>query len=208
MRSFSLIVFFLFLTSGCAYVDQKVTLTYSQIKAAQGGHGTLFIAKPVDKLSNKRKGESLIIGDIVNGYGRQKTADLLTDDNVGDWLVSAYIAELNYAGYHVRTVHDFPSDFSKGIQITVNQLFVATDVPPYFSLRALDITGIKNITSLSFYIDVYRDSIKIGTVKVDAKGKIDAFGVTAKEKGLSIKKALESAMRESVPEIIKVLEQS
>lgn len=201
MRSFSLIVFFLFLISGCAFVDQRVTLTYSPINAAKGGHGDLFIVKSIDRLANTKKDNSLVIGNVkdpgyLGGFGTWKTADVLTDDNVADWVTSAYITELNYAGYNVKAVNVFPDNLTKGIQITLNELFVNQD---------MGLTSIGAITDLKFTIDLYRDNKKIATLDVAAKGDRRGIYVEAKSKGLSLKKALNSAIEQSVPKIIDML---
>lgn len=195
MKKFILIIFFLFVVSGCIFVDQSITLTYSPINAAKGGYGDLFIAKPVDRLTNKKKNNGLIIGTVKSGHG-MKTADVVTNDNVSDWVTMAYMTELGYAGYNVKAVHSFPENLTKGIQITLNELFVDQDT---------GLTSIGAITNLKFSIDVYKHNNKISTINVAAKGDSRSMQIEAKSKGLSLKKALESAMRQSIPEIIKTL---
>lgn len=206
MRNVVFIMLFLFLFSGCAYVDQKVVLTYSPINAAKGGRGDLFIVKPVDNLSNRKKENGLVIGTVKSGLG-VRTADVVTSDNAADWVTMALIQELRSAGYNVKPVKNFPERTSKGVQITLHELFVDQDT---------GLATIGAITDLKFNIDVYRDNNKISTINVAAKGddrtiKVnDVFGVigsSAEIKGLSLKRALNSAMQQSIPQIVNMLEQ-
>lgn len=196
-KFFILIIFFLFVVSGCVYVDQSITLTYSPVNVAKGGHGDLFIAKPIDRLTNKKKNNGLIIGNVKTGvWPSRTTADVVTNDNVSDWVTMAYMTELGYAGYNVKAVNSFPENLTKGIQITVKELFVTQDNG--FTIGAL--------TDLKFSIDVYKHNNKISTIDVAAKGDSRSMYIEAESKGLSLKKALNSAIEQSVPEIIKMLE--
>lgn len=196
MLKFILIVFCLFLFAGCAFVDQRVTLTYSPINAAKGGHGDLYIAMPVNNLTNKKKDNDLIIGAIKNIYG-MKFADVVTNDNISDWVTMAYMMELGYAGYNVKAVNSFPSDLTRGLQITVNELFVEHDQ------GAITVGA---ITDLKFSVNVYKNNNKISAFDVDAKGDSRALVGGAKTKSLSLTNALRSAIEKSVPQIIKILE--
>ena len=55
--------------TGCAFVDQKVDLSYERTVNARGGSGELFIAKPKEHQSLKKKSTSWIVGTVKNTLG-------------------------------------------------------------------------------------------------------------------------------------------
>lgn len=184
--------------SGCAFVDQKVDLSYETVVNAKGGSGDVFIAKPkeIHNLNKKPSGE-WIIGTVKNTYG-MKTADVVTSNDIGDWITGALLKELNLAGYNVIPVKELPDDVPKGIDITILRVFVDQDVG-FWTVGA--------ISDLQFTIELWKNGVKVKIFNVSAKGdERDVLG-TAQTKGISLKKALQSAMRQAVPEIITTFEQ-
>jgi hypothetical protein len=83
--------------AGCAFVDQRVDMSYERTVNASGGSGEVFIAKPKEHQSLMKKSNAWIVGTVKNTLG-MKTADVITENNLGDWLVGALVQELNVAG--------------------------------------------------------------------------------------------------------------
>ena len=181
---------------GCAFVDQKVDLTYERLLIASGGYGDLFIAKAKEQHNLERKGSGVIIGTVKNTYG-MKTADVVTFDNVGDWIVNALSQELSSAGYNVKTVLVLPSDVIRGLNVTVLRLYVDQD-PGFWTVGA--------ITDLHFIVKAWRNGSKIKSFTLVAKGDDRSVAGSPKTKGISLRKALQSAMKQVVPEIVKTFD--
>lgn len=182
---------------GCAFVDQRVELSYETVVNAKGGSGDVFIAKPKETHNlNKKSSGEWIIGTVKNTYG-MKTADVVTGNDIGDWIAGALLKELSLAGYNVIPVTELPEDVPKGIDITILRVFVDQDVG-FWTVGA--------ISDLQFTVELWKNGVKVKILNVSAKGdERDVMG-TAQTKGISLKKALQSAMSQAVPEIIKTFE--
>ena len=184
--------------AGCAFVDQKVDLSYERTVGAKGGAGDIMIAKPVEMQSLTKKGENVwVIGSVKNTYG-VRTADTVTDNNLGDWVVRALTQELTDAGYLISHVDKLPPGIPKGLDVTVLRVWVDQD-PGFWSVGA--------ISDVQFNIDIWKNGTKVKTVNIAGKGDDRSIAGTAETKGLSLKKALQAAMRQAVPELIRTLEQ-
>jgi hypothetical protein len=126
-----------------------------------------------------------------------KTADVVTENNIGDWIVGALVQELSFAGYNTRTVSELPSDASKGIDLTVLKVFVDQD-PGFWTVGA--------ISDIQFTVEIWKNGIKAKVLNIAAKGDERSMAGTAETKGISLRKAMQAAMQQAVPEIIKTLE--
>ncbi len=183
-------------SASCAFVDQKVDLSYERTVNARGGSGEVFIAKPKEQHSLVKKSNSWVIGTVKNTMG-MKTADVVTENNIGDWIVGALVQELSFAGYNTRTVSELPNDASKGIDLTVLKVFVDQD-PGFWTVGA--------ISDIQFTVEIWKNGIKAKVLNIAAKGDERSMAGTAETKGISLRKAMQAAMQQAVPEIIKTLE--
>lgn len=183
--------------TNCAFVDQKVDLSYEKVVNARGGSGEVFIAKPKNSHNlNRKPSGDWIIGTVKNTYG-MKTADVITNNDIGDWIVGALMQELTFAGYSVKPVTELPNDVSKGIDLTVLKVFVDQD-PGFWTVGA--------ISDVQFMVEIWKNGVKIKSFNVAAKGDERSMAGTAETKGVSLRKAMQAAMQQAVPEIIKTLE--
>ena len=181
----------------CAFVDQKIALTYDPSVNATGGSGELFVSKAVEMQSLSQKSGGLwIIGTVKNTYG-MRTADVVTDNNIGDWVVGAFSQELRTAGYDVKPVTQLPTGVTKGMDVTILRVFVDQD-SGFFSVGA--------ISDLQFNVDIWKNGVKVKTINIAAKGDDRSMIGGAETKALSLKKALQAAMQQSIPEVITTLE--
>jgi len=183
--------------TGCAFIDQRVDLSYERIVNARGGSGELFIAKPKEHQSLIKKSTSWVIGTVKNTMG-MKTADVITENDIGDWLVGALSQELSVAGYSIKTVSVLPNDVSKGLDLTILKVFVDQD-PGMFTVGA--------ISDVQFTVEIWKNSIMAKSLIIAAKGDERSMVGSAETKGISFRKAMQAAMQEAVPAIIKTLEQ-
>ncbi|HAK89026.1 MAG TPA: hypothetical protein DHV16_04405 [Nitrospiraceae bacterium] len=182
---------------GCAFVDQKVDLSYEKVVNTRGGSGDVFIAKPKDHHNIMKKADGWLIGTVKNTYG-MKTADVVTENDIGDWVVRALTQELSFAGYNVMPVTMLPDNVSKGIDLTVLKVFVDQD-PGFWTVGA--------ISDVQFAVEMWKNGMKVKSFNVSAKGDDRSMMGSAETKAISLRKAMQAAMQQAVPEIIKTLEQ-
>lgn len=193
-----LFVLFCMAYTSCAFVDQKVDLLYERTVNARGGSGQIFIAKPKEHQRLTKKSNTWVVGTVKNTLG-MKTADVITESNIGDWLVGALVQELSVAGYDTKTVSVLPDDVTKGLDLTVLKVFVESD-PGFWTFGA--------ISDVQFTVEIYKNGSKAKALNIVAKGdERSAVGGSAWTKGISFRKAMQAAMQQVVPEIIRTLEQ-
>jgi hypothetical protein len=183
--------------SGCAFVDQELKLGHPHAICEGSGTGELCIAKPNAKHNLAKNSQGFtILGTVQTTFGI-KTADVITRQDVGDWISEAYQVELQAAGYDTKIVQDMHSTTSKGISLTILSISIDQD-PGFFTVGA--------ITVLQFNIYIWKKSKKVRTLNVTAKGDHRSMIGSARNKEISLHKALDSALIESLPEILKTLE--
>jgi hypothetical protein len=127
-----------------------------------------------------------------------KTADVITENNLGDWLVGALVQELSFAGYHTKTVSTLPNDVSKGLDLTILKVYVDQD-PGFWTVGA--------ISDVQFTVEIWKNGMKAKALNITAKGDERSMVGSAETKGISFRKAMQAAMQQAVPAIIKTLEQ-
>ena len=86
----------IFYFSGCAFGTRHPLLEYKPVTAKSQPKN---IAVYVENFKDERT-EKNLIGNVRNGWGL-KTADVVTDTNVSDWITNALKAELGNGGYVV-----------------------------------------------------------------------------------------------------------
>ncbi|MCI4627143.1 MAG: hypothetical protein L3V56_14440 [Candidatus Magnetoovum sp. WYHC-5] len=195
-KCFCLILFI----SGCAFVDQKVELQYDTVSAhvinSNSVKEKLLLSKNMDNVNlSKNESGKLIIGTVRNGYGMH-TADVVTDKDVGDWIINAFKDEFSIFGYDVNIVDKLPVDIAKGINLVILRVFVDQD-PGFFTVGA--------ISDIQFNVEIWKDSVKVKTVNVIGKADERNLASFSNDKELSLKKALQDALKKSIHEIIDTL---
>ena len=90
-----------------------------------------------------------------------KTADVITENDIGNWLVDALSQELSVAGYSIKTVSELPNDVSKGLDLTILKVYVDQD-PGFTSVGA--------ISDVQFEVEIWKNGIKAKALKIAAKG--------------------------------------
>lgn len=187
-------VFILLGLFACSPADKRADLSYDRTVNAKGGLGELFIAKPSVKFDASRNASGDLVIGIIKGTGR----DVVTRDDVSDWLMRAFSEELNAAGYRVTEVQKLPGEVSKGLAISVSKL--SADQTP-------ETLTISTVSNMKVGAEVWRDGklVKILTVTADSEEK----GIDRSAEPITnvLKRALQDIMRRLVPDIISTLEQ-
>ncbi|WP_027179291.1 hypothetical protein [Maridesulfovibrio bastinii] len=199
MKRLLIILLSLSFFSGCALVDRDVELTYHPGKIIQSGHeGKIYIEKPQD-VSNipKNKKGLKIIGNVKNSAGME-TADIVTASDIGDWIAYAYAEELAAAGYEVETILSMPESVPKGISFSFKNLVIDTD---------MGFMTLGGVAEVSFDVIIWGDDEKIATVRVEGKGQERSAVISNELYGVAARNALTDAVSNSLPRIIKILEE-
>ena len=101
-------LFCAFLLSGCAFGDRSVVLEYpptatgnGPVQVAQAAErqlaaGPMIVVDRFDDLRTDRR----IIGEVRNAYG-MRTANVMVENEVTEWLAGAIVTELEGHGYRV-----------------------------------------------------------------------------------------------------------
>lgn len=112
----SLIV--LVLSSGCAFGNRHINLAYPPARTADASHPagsapsasnaapglpTVVLVDFLDQRANKAA-----VGDVHNGFGMH-TADVVAQNSVPEWVVTAVAIELQRAGFQVIRARSVPS---------------------------------------------------------------------------------------------------
>ncbi len=182
------------LLSGCAMVDQKISLAYKPVDKPFGRNsGEVFVSKvdPVSLLRNT-KGE-WIVGALNNVHG-VKQADLLSDRALGEWISEALVQELKQAGYTASFAAQMPSAAARGI--------VINDINAFMNVNKGAVSA-DTKQELKFNVDVIIDGSKVKTLTIAARDKKTlALNASIEEKERIMLQSLQDAMQQVVPELI------
>ncbi len=186
-------LFLSLMIAGChVALDHHVNLGYEPILDIKGGAGELFIVTPKDLQLG-----SSVIGVVRNQFGG-RIADVVTDDDVHYWVVSALTHELMAAGYKVNNITQLPENVSKGLDVR-NLYCYADTLFEFWSVSAW--------STLKFNIDIWKAGVKIKTLNISTEGfEKSALAITPQKREISLTKALQTAMQQSIPEIVNLLE--
>lgn len=192
----SLTVTLALLATGCAFVDQRLTLKYLPPSTDTRPTRPTEVLLAVKMDTNlQRKETSYIIGTVRNGYGI-KTADAVTSDRIDDWVASAFSGELGRAGFTVRRLDVLPVESERGLQVIIRKLWVDQD-PGFWTIGA--------ITDLAFAMDIHARGKLLKSVVIEAKGDSRTMFATSSHKEESLQKALPAAMAQAVQHVTAAL---
>lgn len=182
--------------TGCATVDQKISLGYSQVDRPFGRHsGTVVVAISPSKVSTKNDKGEIIVGALNNANGVHQ-ANILADNSFEEWIMESLLRELQVLGFTARVQPQIPGDAQNGIQISntrisldVNQGIVSDDA------RQL----------LQFSVDLYSKGSKVKTFTVASRDtRIIPFSASRTELEKIMRSSLQEAMLQIIPEIISL----
>jgi hypothetical protein len=188
------------LISSCAFVNRNVDLTYEKIVNAGGGSGIVFVAKPVEVHNLPKNPEGLLIVGSANPVAHIEglTGSILIPDNIGNWVVDALRQELSTSGYTVKPVLTLPRNTTKGLEVTV--LGINDKLKTGFFSATLSV-------DLQFSVEIFKNGNKIKSLKTSGRGEEATSTLSASVWGSCLRKALQNAMQQVIPQIIKTLEE-
>lgn len=180
-------------SAGCSSMDQRVELGYEKVVSAQGGSGDLYIAKAAEKHAAVRKPSGTLMIGMVKGTDR----DVVTSDNVSEWLTLALVQELYAAGFNVRTVDDLPLNASRGLK---------TDILSLTANQSVDFLTVTTTTGLQVSVEIWQEGKKSQALTINAGNEEKGADRSSAPISQSLRKSLQNLMRQLVPDIVKALQ--
>lgn len=119
--------------SGCAAVDQNISLSYAPLERPFGRQNATVVVTRLENhpATRNARGEWLV-GSLNNVHGVHE-ADLLADRDPAEWITQALILELKQDGFSVTSATPLPADAPLAIRLrtikasmTVNRALVSS----------------------------------------------------------------------------------
>ncbi len=174
-----LIVFFLIVSqfAGCAFGTRHPLLSYKPVSTSSGPRNvTVF----VDNFKDERT-EKNVIGHVRNGWGL-KTADVVTDTNISQWVTDALKSELGNAGYIVA---------KDRTELTAGGEILNVYCDSYMQYEG----------KVDLEIMLKKGDQVLLNKKYSGKANNFNWAATAKSYGLTVEQSLQSAMRQIISDI-------
>lgn len=181
----------LLIAAGCASIEKPVDLTYERFVNTTGGSGQVFVAEPVMKqhLTALPSGKRIV--------GKAEDADIVVNEDPAKWLLSALVQELSAAGYDVKTAPALPAEVSKGVQETVVALSAN---------QSSGVLIVTTVTEVKLEAQLWKHGQIIKTLTAGAQDHEEGTGRSSESIRSALEKALQRAMQELIPDIVKGLE--
>jgi len=180
--------------SGCATVDQKITLDYTPTKQSLGKQsGDISVARLDPPSATKNSQGEWIIGTINNVHGVPQ-ANILSDRSIGEWISAALLLELKRSGFTSAYATSTPPSGDRGILIT--------DINAFLNINQGTVSDeIKH--ELKFNVDVFLKGVKVKTFSVAARDSTTVpLSASPEEDARIMRHSLQDAMQQVIPEII------
>jgi len=176
---------------GCATVEKRADLTYQRATDVRGGSGEIYLAKPVIDVQFGRMPGRTVLGSVRN-TGTQ----IVTTDDISDWIMGALSDELYHAGYEIRTVPTLPVDTSRGVLVWVKGL--SADQAD----KGLILT---TSTGMELSAEIWKDGGLSKTLTVKVGSQDEGMDRSGKPVTAALQKTLQSAMTQLLPGIVDAL---
>jgi len=185
-------IIFSSLLVGCAALDKPVDLTYSHAVTAGGGSGEAYLAMPViePQLLKMPRGRTVL--GTVNGAATQ----IITSDDVPQWIMGALTDELHSAGYETRTVAHLPPGVPQGVSVRVVKLSADQTTDGLLLITSTDI---------SLAAEVWKQGVLVKTLTAQAARQDQGFDGSGTFVGAAMQETLQSTMEQLIPDVIRVL---
>lgn len=188
------LVMMFFLLSGCATVDQKISLVYKPVDKPFGRNSGEVLVSRIDAASLLRntKGD-WIVGSLNNVYGVRQ-ADLLSERALGDWITDALVQELKQAGYTASYTAPLPAGAARAV--------VINDIDVFMNINKGAVSS-ETKHELKFNVDIFVNGSKVKTLTIAARdNKTLSLTVSQEEKERIMLHSLQDAMQQVMPELI------
>ena len=167
--------------TGCAFGTRHPLLGYTPVVKGSGPKNvTLYVEKFKDERTDKN-----IIGNVRNGWGL-KTADVITDTTIAEWVTDAFKTELGNDGYVVSKDR--------------TELTAGGEVITVYCDSYLQYEG--NVT---LGVVLKKGDQVILDKKYTGKATNFNWAATAKSYGLTVEQSLQSAMKQILTDVDQAL---
>ncbi len=187
---------FVGMLAGCATTGKKVTILYQPVVNATGGSGELYLAAAaVSPEAGKPGVARWAIGKVKDTEG-DPVGDIVTPIPPGDLFLDALKRELTNAGYKVARVNSLPGGVTMGIAVTVANISLD------------DVTSVlkdEGTARLTMSLELWSNGKAVKRLYYES-GFSD-FAIKDRDLLMPdiLQKALQSLMKQAVPEVIKEL---
>lgn len=171
------------MVSGCAFGTRRPILKYT-VTSPPGEPKNIEIYVP--KFKDERIDKD-VVGHVRNGWG-MKTARVITETNVSEWVTDVLKQELKNAGYTISGSDTVPTQIKGEVIEIYCESFMM-----YEGKAVLEVTVLKNNELL--FQDKYRGTDESLN-----------WAATAKSYGITLERALKNAMSQIVQDINRKLE--
>lgn len=175
----------------CASVEKRVDLTYERAVETKGGSGEVYLARPVVEVRLEK-----IPGRTVLGSVRNRGTQIVTGDDVSDWVFDALAGELRHAGYEIRRSPALPAGAPKGVVVRVVGLSADQQDKGVFLTTS---------SEMALSAEIWKNGRLSKTFTARVSSQDDGMDRSGEAVGSSLRKTLQSAMRELVPGVVDAL---
>lgn len=178
--------------SGCATIDQKIVLGYAPVDRPLGRQsGELTITRSESSTAPRNSRGEWIVGSINNVHGVHQ-ANVLADQNLGEWVTDALLLELKHAGYSVRYATALPPNVPRGI--------VIGDVNISLNLNKETVKD-EIRQELKFNVEIFMKGDKVKTFSVASRDSKTLLSASPEDLNKVMLQSLQDAMLQVIPEI-------
>lgn len=178
------------LASGCAFGTRRATLGYAPIRgtfAPITPGASLVLVQFADQRSDKRA-----IGEVRNGWG-MRTADVVAETDVAEWVTQAVMTELEKTGYKIAKVNTLSTPTTAPV--------LTGDILTVYCTALFSYEG-----EVSFFARVRNDGEEILAKRYTGKGSAGLnWAATSSGYADSLTLALANAIHEFVADLNTVL---
>lgn len=186
-----------FLISACAFGTRNVTLVYppekasqeSGPKSAEASTSSPSIGKSIILLQfTDQRVDKRVIGEVRNGWG-MRTADVVAENDVSEWITQALRMEMEKAGHKVT--------ISKNNIISSIEPNVGGEIITVYCIALFSYEG-----EVSFFANIQKDGKELLKKRYSGKGSAGLnWAATASGYGESLSMALSVAAKSLVDDI-------
>jgi len=186
------------ISSGCAFVDDKVSLGYNQgaLGAGSKNCGDIQVERPIAPEMKTKKNGQYVVGNVKNSYG-MKTADAVTSDSIPGWVANALSIELKAAGFAPTVVDDIGTFTGPAVKTRIMKVWVEPDMG-FWTLGA--------VGEVQLRMALYKDGRRIKEFDIESKGQPKRSAIElswAAKKREALRIALEECMKKAIPIIVE-----
>jgi len=180
--------------SGCATVDQKISLNYTPVDRSFGRHsGDIAVSRATPKSPAKNAKGEWIIGSLNNVHGVRQ-ADILSERSMGEWITDALLQELKQAGYTVTYTTFLPPGAPCAVLIS--------DINSFLNVNKGSVSD-DTRHELRFNVDLFLHGVKAKSFTVASRNSNTLpFSASKEDQEKILFQSLQDAMLQIIPEIV------